>query len=162
MKVNDLKMIETKNHHPIESLAAVNGREAGFSLIEMLIVIALMGLIGTFVATNVMRRFEEAKVNATKVQIQQMGPILDDYRRVCGTYPTMDQGLEALMKKPGSGCTNWDSAGPFIKGNKLPNDGWDRPFNYESDGNKYKISSLGADNKPGGDGFDKDISSDDL
>lgn len=132
----------------------------GFSLIEMLIVIALMGLVGTFVATNVMRRYEEAKFNATKVQMRQLGTILDDFRRVCGFYPTTDQGLEALVKAPsGRECKNYDPEG-FIK--KVPKDGWDRDFIYESDGNKYILKSNGGDGKAGGDSFDKDISSEDL
>lgn len=139
----------------------VKTAQAGFSLMEMLIVIALMGLVGTFVVTNVMKRYEEAKMGATKVQIRQLGTILDDFRRVCGFYPTTEQGLEALAKAPTGGreCKNYDPEG-FIK--KVPKDGWDRDFIYESDGNKYLIKSLGSDGKPDGSGADKDIDSDTL
>jgi general secretion pathway protein G len=137
------------------------GRE-GFSLIEMLIVIALMALVGTFVAQNVISKYDQAKVDATKIQIKQLGVILDDFRRICGFYPTTDMGLDALVKGPaGRECKNWDPEG-LIKDKKVPKDAWDHDFNYESDGNKYVIRSLGADGKPGGERFDKDISSDDI
>ena len=142
-------------------LVPASSERAGFSLIEMLIVIALMALAGTFVATNLFRRFDEAKVNATKIQIRQLGVILDDFRRVCGFYPTTDQGLAALVAKPGGrDCKNYDPEG-FIKDKKIPKDAWDHDFFYESDGSKYIMKSLGSNGQEGGDGFDKDISSDD-
>ena len=135
--------------------------QSGFSLIEMLIVIALMALVGTFVATNVIRKFDKAKVDATKIQIKQLGVILDDFRRVCGFYPTTEQGLDALIKAPaGRECKNYDPEG-FIKEKKVPKDAWNNDFIYESDGNKYTLKSLGRDNKAGGDDLDADLSSDD-
>lgn len=128
----------------------------GFTLIELLIVIAVIGLIGTIVTTNIMSRFNEAKVSSTKIQIKQLGVVLDDFRRTCGFYPTSDQGLDALIKKPGGReCKNYDPEG-YIKG-KIPKDGFGNEFVYESDGNKYAIKSLGNDNKEGGEGVDKDI-----
>lgn len=133
--------------------------EAGFTLIELLIVIAVIGMIGTLVATNVMSRFEEAKVGATKAQIRQLGVVLDDFRRVCGFYPTTEQGLDALSKAPqGRECKNYDPEG-FVK--HVPMDGWGNPFVYESDGNKYVLKSLGSDNAPGGTGAAADLSSED-
>jgi general secretion pathway protein G len=134
---------------------------SGFTLIEMMIVMAIIALIAGFVGTKVMRRFDESKVSATKIQIKQIGVILDDFRRVCGFYPTTEQGLDALAKAPTSGrlCKNYDPEG-FIK--RVPQDAWSRDFVYVSDGNKYNIKSLGADGKEGGEGFDKDISSDDI
>ena len=135
---------------------------SGFTLTEMLIVIALIGVIMTLVSGNIIGKFNNAKVDATKIQIKQLGVILDDFNRVCGFYPTTDQGLDALIKPPvGRECKNYDPAG-FIKGGKLPKDGWGSDFIYESDGSKYKITSLGSDGKPGGEGNDKDISSDDI
>lgn len=136
--------------------------EAGFSLMELMIVIAIIGLLGTVVVRNVMRRYEEAKHGVTKTNIRQLMTTLDDFKRVCGFYPTKEQGLEALVKIPVGGreCKNYDPAG-FIK--NLPKDGWSNDFIYESDGVKFRISSLGADAKEGGeDIFDKDISSDDV
>lgn len=135
----------------------------GFTLIELLIVIAVIGLIATLVGTNVMKRFDEAKINATKVQMRQLGVILDDFRRVCGFYPTTDQGLNALIEKPTTGrdCKGYDPEG-FIKDHKVPKDAFGNDFTYESDGTKYVIRSLGSDNQPGGTGAAADISSDEL
>lgn len=137
--------------------------EEGFSLIEMLIVIALIGLLGTLVAQNVIGKFNRAKVDTTKAQMRQLGVILDDFRRECGFYPTTDQGLDALIQKPAGGreCRNYDPEG-YIKGNKLPKDGFGNDFVYESDGNRYKLVSLGNDGQAGGTDLDADISSDDL
>lgn len=136
-------------------------QESGFTLIEMMIVLAIIALVGSFVTTKIIRHFDEAKVTATKIQIRQLGTILDDFRRVCSFYPTTDQGLDALVHAPSGGrtCKNYDPEG-FIK--KVPQDSWSHDFIYESDGNKYKITSYGADGQPGGDGFNKDITSDDL
>jgi len=136
--------------------------EAGFTLTEMLIVIALIGGIMTLVGGNIIGKFNAAKVDSTKIQMKQLGVILDDFNRVCGFYPTTDQGLDALIKAPsGRECKNYDPAG-FVKGGKLPKDAWGNDFLYQSDGGKYKVISLGADNKPGGDGNNKDIDSDEI
>lgn len=134
--------------------------ESGFTLLEMMIVLAIIALVAGFVGTKVIRKFDEAKVSATKIQIRQLGVILDDFRRVCGFYPSTEQGLDALVKAPqGRTCKNYDPEG-FIK--KVPQDAWNRDFLYVSDGNKFEIKSLGADGKEGGEGIDKDISSNDL
>lgn len=134
--------------------------QAGFTLIEMMIVLAIIALVMGFVGTNVIRRYDESRVNATKIQIKQLSVILDDFRRVCGFYPTTEQGLDALVKPPaGRTCKNYDPAG-FVR--KVPQDAWGRDFVYTSDGNKITIKSLGSDGKEGGEGFDKDISSDDV
>ena len=136
--------------------------EEGFTLTEMLIVIALIALMGTFVTTQVINRYNTSKVNATKIQIKQMGVVLDDFRRECGFYPTTEQGLDALIHKPaGRECKNYDPEG-YIKGGKVPKDGFANDFLYTSDGNKFQIISLGNDGKEGGEGIDKDIKSDEI
>ncbi len=138
--------------------------ERGFTLIEMLIVVALIGLLGALVGGNVIGKFNKAKADATRAQMRQLGVILDDFRRECGFYPFTDQGLEALITKPVGGreCRNYDPEG-YVKGNKVPKDGFGNDFLYESvDGNKYKITSLGNDNQAGGEGLDADITTDDL
>ena len=135
--------------------------EGGFTLIEMLIVVTLIGMIAAFVGTNVIRRYDESRVAGTKIIMKNIGLALDDFRRVCGFYPTTDQGLDALVKAPqGRTCKNYDPEG-FIKGGKVPKDAWNNDFLYTSDGSKFLITSLGADGAPGGDGFNKDITSDD-
>ncbi|MEK6707117.1 MAG: type II secretion system major pseudopilin GspG [Bdellovibrionota bacterium] len=134
--------------------------DKGFSLMEMMIVIAIIGLIGSMVTLQVMKRFDEAKISATKTQIRQLGVILQDFRRVCGYYPTTEQGLDALAKAPvGRECKNYDPEG-FLK--KVPKDAWDNDFMYVCDGNKYTIRSLGSDRAEGGTGVSADISSDEL
>jgi general secretion pathway protein G len=82
---------------------------AGFTLIEMMIVLAIIAMIMGFVGSKVIRRFDESKVSATTIQIKQLQVILDDFRRVCGFYPTTEQGLDALVKAPvGRICKNYD------------------------------------------------------
>ncbi len=129
----------------------------GFSLIEMMIVLAIIALIMSFVGTNVMKRYDESKLSATRIQMRQLGVILDDFRRVCGRYPTTDEGLDALIKLPGSlQCKNFDPDG-FIKDKKVPKDPWDKEYDFSSDGNKYVIKSIGAKER-----MNKDIDSDHL
>ncbi len=146
-----------------KAFARIASNQAGFTLTEMLIVIALIALVGSFVGVNVMSRYNRSKVDSTKIQLKQLGVILDDFRRECGFYPSTEQGLDALVKKPTGGreCKNYDPEG-YIKGGRVPKDGWDNDFGYESDGSKYVIISYGDDQKAGGDGLAKDIRSDEL
>lgn len=156
MKIRHLLMKLKRN-------AVALGKQ-GFTLTEMLIVIALIALVGTFVTSNFMSKYQRAKVDSTKIQMKQLGVILDDFKRECGFYPTSEQGLDALVKKPTGGreCKNYDPEG-YIKDRKVPKDGFANDFIYETDatGAKFVLKSLGADGKEGGEGFDKDISSED-
>jgi general secretion pathway protein G len=138
----------------------VLSNETGFTLMELMIVIAIIAILGGFVTTNVMKKYDESKVSATRIQMKQLGVLLDDFKRVCGFYPSTEQGLDALAHAPTGGrqCKNYDPDG-FVK--RVPQDAWGRDFIYTSDGNKYVVKSLGADGKEGGTGFDKDISTDD-
>ena len=135
----------------------------GFSLIEILVGLTLLALAATFIGGQVFDRLEEGRVSSTKIQIQNLGQILEDYRRICFQYPTGDQGLEALISKPGEGqeCKAYPENG-FIKQAKVPTDAWERPFFFESDGQKYRITSLGRDGTEGGAGTAADIKSDEL
>ncbi|OFZ79347.1 MAG: type II secretion system protein GspG [Bdellovibrionales bacterium RIFOXYD1_FULL_53_11] len=136
--------------------------QRGFTLLEMMIVVAVIALIMGLVGTNVMSRFQKAKYESTKLQMKQLGVVLDNFKLDCGFYPTQDQGLDALIKKPGGReCKNYDPSG-YFRENKVPNDGFGNPFIYESDGNKFVLKSLGNDAKEGGSGLDKDIKSDEL
>src|SRR5262249_31217613 len=129
--------------------------QAGFTLIELLIVISIIALIGGFVTTNLISKYNQAKVNATKIQMKQLGVILDDFRREYRFYPSTEQGLDALVHKPTGGreCKNYDNEG-YIKSGKIPKDGFGNDFIYESDGNKYVLKSLGNDEREGGEGVD--------
>lgn len=138
----------------------------GFSLIEIMIAITILGLVMALVGTNVLKRLDEAKVQATRNQIKALEGALQDYYRQNGSYPTTDQGLQALVEKPTSGKIpkNW-SAGYLGKdeGAKVPLDSWSNDFVYRSDdGYKFEIISRGADGEEGGEEIAADISSKDL
>ena len=135
--------------------------QVGMSLVEILIAITLLGVVGTLVVSNVIDSLREGETNSTKIQIKSLGKILLDYKRKCGTYPTTDQGLDALVEKPTSGkeCKRYPPNG-FIDG-VVPEDPWGSDFEYTSDGRKYTILSFGVDGLEGGEGYDADLSSED-
>jgi general secretion pathway protein G len=139
--------------------------QQGFSLIEILIVISLIAVAGTFVVNQLLARLDEGNVNAAKIQINQYKQLLEDYRRYCSIYPTTDQGLDSLVAKPTvePECPNYPASG-FIQGGKVPSDPWGTTYLYESaDGGKtYVITSLGNDKKEGGENFAKDIKSNEI
>jgi general secretion pathway protein G len=142
----------------------MKANQAGMSILEILIALTLLGLAGTFVAGKVFENLQEGKVQTTKIQIKSIGDRLKEFRRDCGFFPTTDQGLDALISKPEGGgrdCKRYSPSG-YIDGGKIPLDPWDAEYIYESDGKAYNITSLGADNAEGGEGFDADISSKDL
>ncbi len=133
--------------------------QSGFTLIEIMIVITLLGLIGTWAITNYVGKLEEGKKKGTKIVMQQLRTALDDYMRTCGSYPTDAQGgMDALIAKPIDGsCKDYDNSG-YLKDKKKPKDGWSKDFIYFSeDGRKYILKSFGPDGKEGGD----DISTED-
>ena len=140
------------------------GSNAGMSLIEILIALTLLALAGTFITGKVFENLQEGKIKAAKIQIKNLGDRLEDFRRHCGFYPETTQGLDALVSKPTSGreCKKY-APGGYIKDNKIPLDPWDNEFEYESDGKKYVIKSLGSDGQEGGEDLaDKDILSTDI
>lgn len=130
--------------------------QSGFSLIEILIALTLIGIAGTFVAGKIFDQFREGKERAARIQMQNLEARLKDFKRKCGYYPTTEQGLEALVAKPTAGreCKNYPPEG-FIDGGKVPADPWDEAYIYESDGKNYNIKSAGDDLE---DGTEDDIS----
>jgi general secretion pathway protein G len=118
--------------------------QAGFTLIEMLVVITIIGLIMALVAPRVLNYLAESKVKAAKIQIASLGSALDLYYLDVGHYPTSSEGLTALVQRPGN-MTTWN--GPYLKGDLVPEDPWGHPYNYRAPGEHgpYDITSYGAD-----------------
>jgi general secretion pathway protein G len=136
--------------------------QEGFSLIEIMIVITLIGMIATFAIQNFMARQREGQRKGAKIIMQQLKTTLDDYYRICSSYPTIAQGgLDALVSGPTDGsCKDYNAGSASIK--KVPKDPWGSSFIYFSDdGRKYVLKSFGPDKREGGEGDDKDISTED-
>lgn len=130
-------------------------RERGFTLIEMLIVMVILGLLAALVGPRMFGKVGKSRQNAAKAQIALFETALDTYRLDTSKYPTTDEGLQALRVKP-SGVERWD--GPYLPKN-VPLDPWGHPYQYRSPGEHgdYDIVSLGADGNPGGEGEDEDV-----
>ena len=137
--------------------------QTGFTLIEVMVVLAIIGGMLALVAGNVIGNASEARVKTTKSQIKLIENALDLYKLDNFTYPTSEQGLEALIAKPSGSPEpkNWKSGG-YLKGGKLPQDAWGNEFLYfKESSSDYEILSLGADGQEGGEEEDADISSKD-
>ena len=132
--------------------------ESGFTLIEMMVVMVIIGLLVALVGPNFIRQGEKAKGKAARAQIEMLGTALDTFRLDVGRYPTTQEGLAALRQRP-FGTDRWD--GPYLK-KDIPRDPWDHPYYYRSPGEggrPYDLVSYGADGGPGGDGDNRDITS---
>lgn len=134
------------------------GRRAGFTLVEMLVVIAIIGLIMALVGPRVLNSLAEAKVKAAKIQIESFATALDLYFLDVGRYPNSGDGLDALVKRPGDGA-GWN--GPYLKGAVVPEDPWGHVYIYRAPGEHgaYDIISYGSDGQEGGTGTAADITS---
>jgi general secretion pathway protein G len=130
---------------------------AGFTLIELIVVVVIIGLLAGLVLPQFIRQEEKAKLKATRAQIELLGTALDTFRLDIGRYPTSEEGLQALRQKPAT-LDRWD--GPYIK-KELPEDPWGKPYVYKSPGDHgpYDIISYAADGVPGGEGDNRDITS---
>jgi general secretion pathway protein G len=127
----------------------------GFSLIELLVVIIILGLLSALVAPKFFGRVDKAKTKTAKAQIELLGAALDTFRLDNGRYPTTDEGLNALREKP-QGLEDWD--GPYLP-KPVPLDSWNRPYRYKCPGERgeYDLFSYGRDGVEGGEKSDKDI-----
>jgi len=135
---------------------------AGFTLIELMVVIVILGILAGFIVPKLMGRPEEAKKVKAKMQIESLETAIRLYKLDNGSYPTTEQGLQALVEKPDSPPVpkNWRQGGYIEKG-KIPKDPWGNDFIYLSPGahGDYDIISYGADGVPGGEGNNQDINS---
>ena len=128
-------------------------RSRGFTLIELLVVLAILTLLAGLVGPRVLGQLGGAKSKTASVQIADLDKSLELFKLDVGRYPTTEEGLDALAKKPGA-VNGWN--GPYLKGG-VPTDPWGHPYRYTSSGNGIEIVSLGADGAPGGDGENADI-----
>jgi general secretion pathway protein G len=133
---------------------------AGFTLIEIMVVIVILGLLAALVVPKLIGRTEEAKKTQSRVQIRSIEQALELFKLDNGFFPTTDQGLEALVRMPDSGRSpkNYRKGGYL---DRIPKDPWGNAYVYVSPGSHgdYDISSYGADGAPGGEGEDADINS---
>jgi general secretion pathway protein G len=133
----------------------------GFTLIELVVVIAVLGLLAGLVGPQVFRHLSGAKTTTARTQIDMLGVALDGYRLDNGSYPTTEQGLAALRERPAREPLPSDWRGPYLR-KELPVDPWGRPYIYRVESSPtatgYELQTLGRDGKPGGEGEDKDLS----
>lgn len=130
----------------------------GMTLIEILFVITILASLGAVLITKVVGAGRKAKVREAKIQIAEISKALDMYYTDCGHYPDSGVGLSALTPGGESSCTNWGPE-PYLK--KLPKDPWGNDFTYALENGNYTLTSFGEDGKPGGTGYNADISNND-
>jgi len=143
---------------PVRASIRARSKDAGFTLIEIMVVIAIIGILATMIVPKIMGRPDEARATAAKQDVGTIVQALKLYRLDIGRYPTTDQGLKALVEKPTSEPVpqNWKTGG-YLE--SLPKDPWGNTYQYSNPGTNSEIDvySFGADGKLGGTGLDADI-----
>jgi general secretion pathway protein G len=146
---------QTRPARPIRAQRSREG-EHGFTLVEMLVVITIIGLIMGLIGPRVLNYLSESKTKAARIQLQSFSSALDLYFLDVGRYPSSSEGLTALAQRP-SGVAAWN--GPYLKGGAVPKDPWNTAYVYRAPGERgpYDILSYGADGQEGGSGTAADI-----
>jgi general secretion pathway protein G len=143
--------------HSMEEMAmkGLKGKTRGFTLLELLVVIVIIGLLAGYVAPRYFSQVGRSEIQVAKAQIESLEKALDQYRLDTRRYPSTEEGLQALVSKPES-AAGW--SGPYLK-KAVPVDPWGRPYAYHTPGQKgeYEVFTYGRDGKPGGTGDDADI-----
>lgn len=144
--------------HSAKALPATAAGSRGFTLLELLVVLMILAIIGLIAVPIVFNQLSKAQTQAARVQVDQLGTILDLYRLDVGRYPTEAEGLEALLTQP-PGVDRW--SGPYMKKKESVIDPWGNPYIYRSPGERgdYDLYSLGADGADGGEDENADITS---
>lgn len=136
-----------------------NRRQRGFTLIEIMAVVLIIGLLSTLVGLTVFPMIDKARANTTRTQISMLDAALEAYRMDNATFPSTEQGLISLIQPPPEARNALP--GGYLRERRVPDDGWGRPFQYQFPGehntHAYDIWSFGADGNPGGDGVDADV-----
>ncbi|MDN4052422.1 type II secretion system major pseudopilin GspG [Massilia sp. YIM B02763] len=137
---------------------AARSRHAGFTLLELLVVIVIIGLLAAYVGPKYFSQLGKSEVTVARAQIEAFEKSLDTFRLDVGRYPTTEEGLNALMTAPPTAAAKWN--GPYLK-KGVPVDPWGHTYQYRAPGTKaeYEVLSLGKDGQPGGEGDNADISS---
>ena len=132
--------------------------QAGFTLVELLVVLIILGLIAAFAAPQVIKYVGGAKSDSANIQVERLSSVLDLYRLQVGRYPSDDEGLDALMEAPAD-APNWD--GPYLKKADSLIDPWGRQYLYRFPGEhgEFDLYTLGADDQEGGEGENRDLTS---
>jgi len=143
---------QTTGRHPRPTQAKLRG----FTLLELLVVVVIIGLLASYVGPRYFSQLGKSEATTAKAQMQAFSRALDQYRLDTGRYPTAEQGLNALVTRPGSE-PKWN--GPYLQ-NTVPADPWGKTYVYRIPGEKgdYDIVSFGKDGAPGGTGDNADIS----
>ena len=137
-------------------------KNSGFTLLEVMVVMVIIGLMAALIVPNVMGRLDEAKLESARTNIKTIDQALRMYRLDNGRYPTQDQGLKALIEKPALEPVpqNWKKGG-YIAGGQLPKDPWNRDYQYLQPGvrmpGEFDVFTLGEDAAPGGEEMNADI-----
>lgn len=131
-------------------------RQQGFTLLEILVVLVILGLLASLVGPQVFRQLASSKTKTAALQIEELGAALDLYRLEVGQYPSTREGLDALIERP-SGVSLWN--GPYLKKKVIREDPWGNPYQYRAPGEhgEYDLFSYGADKKEGGEGENRDV-----
>ncbi len=146
----------TKLNPVLASNRQSGARNRGFTLLELLVVMVIIGLLAGYVGPKYFAQIGKSEIKAARAQVDALGKALDQFRLDTGHYPTMDEGLVALVSRPANEA-RWD--GPYLTKN-VPSDPWGNPYIYKSPGEhgEYDLISYGKDKQPGGDGEAADIS----
>jgi len=136
-------------------LQTIRGRERGFTLLELLVVVAIIGLLVGYVAPRYFSQVGKSEVKAARAQMRALSDALDQYRLDVGGYPSTEQGLASLTARP-QGEERWQ--GPYLRG-AVPKDPWGNPYQYRHPGEhgEFDLVSLGKDGRPGGTGEAADL-----
>ena len=126
----------------------------GFTLVELLVVLAILGMLAALVGPQVLNQLGGAKSKSAAIQISDLEQALELYKLDVGKFPAREEGLNALVREP-PGATGWN--GPYLKKGEVPDDPWGNPYEYRYSGGMPEIVSYGADGRSGGSGDDADV-----